>query len=105
QEKWGLTEIQVEAILNMRLRSLRKLEEIEIKKEHETLSQEKAGLTTLLETPSLQRKRIIEDLEKIKEQFNKKTSLGRRHTQLAEPPEDVVVPIEAIVEREPVTVV
>ncbi len=105
QERWGLTEMQAEAILNMRLRSLRKLEEIEIKKEHEKLSQEKADLTALLETPALQQKKIIEDLEHIKEQFNKKTPLGRRHTELAEPPEDIVVPIEAIVEREPVTVV
>lgn len=105
QERWGLSEVQAEAILNMRLRSLRKLEEIEIKREHEALSQEKESLTTLLDTSVLQQERIIQDLEKIKEQFNKKTALGRRYTQLAEPPEDVVVPIEAIVEREPVTLV
>jgi topoisomerase IV subunit A len=105
QERWGLSEVQAEAILNMRLRSLRKLEEIEIKREHETLSQEKESLTALLETPSLQQERIIQDLEKIKEQFNKKTALGRRYTHLADPPEDVVVPIEAIVEREPITLV
>ncbi len=105
QERWGLSEVQAEAILNMRLRSLRKLEEIEIKSEHGSLSEEKTNLLALLETPSLQQERIIQETEKIKEVFNKKTSLGRRYTQLAEPPEDVIVPIEAIVEREPVTVV
>lgn len=105
QKKWGLTEIQAEAILNMRLRSLRKLEEIEIKKEHDALFQEKATLLTLLKTPNLQREKIIESLKNIQTKFNKKTSLGRRMTLLAEPPEEISVPVEAIVEREPVTVV
>lgn len=105
QERWGLTEIQAEAILNMRLRSLRKLEEIEIKTEHGALSQEKAGLLTLLETPSLQQEKIIEELKAIQSQFNKKTELGQRRTLLSDPPEDIIVPIEAIVEREPITIV
>lgn len=105
QEKWGLTEIQAEAILNMRLRSLRKLEEIEIRSEHDKLSQEKRELTTLLETPSLQQKKIIESLKEIQKQYSLKTELGRRHTLLSEPPQDLVVPIEAILEKEPVTIV
>jgi len=105
QEKWGLTELQAEAILNMRLRNLRKLEEFEIRGEHETLSQEKKSLLELLETPALQQEKIIQGIETIKAQFHKKTELGRRRTILSEPPEDIIVPIEAIVEREPVTVV
>ena len=105
QEKWGLTELQAEAILNMRLRNLRKLEEIEIRGEHEKLSQEKKILLKLLETPSLQQDKIIQDIESIKTQFHKGTDLGRRRTILAEPPQDIIIPIEAIVEREPVTVV
>lgn len=105
QEKWGLTEVQAEAILNMRLRSLRKLEEIEIRKEHENLSQEKGSLLNLLETPLLKQEKIIQDIQLIKSQFHKETELGHRRTDLSQPPEDIVVPIEAIVEREPVTVV
>lgn len=105
QAKWGLSEVQAEAILNMRLRSLRKLEEIEIKGEHEKLSQEQAELLDLLETPSLQQDKIIQGLEDIKTQFHKETDLGRRRTVLSDPPSDVIVPIEAIVEREPVTIV
>ncbi len=105
QERWGLSEVQAEAILNMRLRSLRKLEEIEIRREHETLSQEKAELRTLLDQPSLQQRKIIQDLETIKAQFSKKTYLGQRRTVLSDLPEDINVPIEAIIERELVTVV
>ena len=105
QERWDLSEVQAEAILNMRLRSLRKLEEIEIRREHETLSQEKAELRTLLDKPSLQQRKIIQDLETIKAQFSKKTYLGQRRTVLSDLPEDINVPIEAIIERELVTVV
>lgn len=105
QKRWGLSEMQAEAILNMRLRSLRKLEEIEIRREHESLSQEKSTLVALLDTPTLQQDKVIQDLEAIRSQFNKKTELGRRRTVLSEPPEDIIVPIEAIIERESVTVV
>lgn len=105
QAKWGLSEIQAEAILNMRLRSLRKLEEIQIRGEHDNLSKEKKSLVKLLETPSRQQDKIIKEIEAIKVQFNKDTELGQRRTLLSNPPEDIVVPLEAIVEREPVTVV
>ncbi|MBL8675832.1 MAG: DNA topoisomerase IV subunit A [Alphaproteobacteria bacterium] len=105
QERWGLTEAQAEAILNMRLRSLRKLEEIEIKNELNELSQEKTNLLALLNTSSLQQEHIIESLKNIQAKFNKKTPLGKRRTVLATPPEDIIVPIEAIVEREPITIV
>jgi topoisomerase-4 subunit A len=102
QEKWGLSEMQAEAILNMKLRSLRKLEEIEIKQEHDALSQEKANLLQLLGTPSLQQKKVIENIQALKTQFKKE---GQRKTVFSDPPSPISVPIEAIVEREPMTVV
>jgi topoisomerase-4 subunit A len=105
QEKWGLSEIQAEAILNMRLRSLRKLEEIQIRQEHKSLSKEQRDLLKLLETPSRQQDKIVEDMERIKEQFHKGTKLGQRRTLLADPPQEIAIPFEALVEREPVTVV
>lgn len=102
QEKWGLTEVQAESILNMKLRSLRKLEEIEIRQEHDALSKEKANLLQLLETPSLQQKKIIESIQALKIQFKKE---GQRKTVFSDPPSPISVPIEAIIEREPMTVV
>ncbi len=105
QTRWGLTEVQAEAILNMRLRSLRKLEEIEIKREHDTLTKEKGDLVALLDTPSLQKKHIIKGLESIMKIYHKDSEIGRRRTILSDPPDDVIVPIEAILERENVTVV
>ncbi len=102
QEKWGLTEIQAEAILNMRLRSLRKLEEIEIRKEHKSLTDEKTALVALLNTPALQQQTIIQSLEKLKTQFHEE---GHRRTLISTPPEDIVIPMEAMIEREPITVV
>lgn len=105
QERWGLSEIQAEAILNMRLRSLRKLEEIEIKREHENLTKEKNDLLSLLETPLLQKKKIIKEIEAIKKAYHIDSEIGARRTVLSNPPEEVIVPIEAILERESVTVV
>lgn len=105
QEKWGLSELQAEAILNMRLRSLRKLEEIQIRGEHDSLSKEKKNLVKLLETPSRQQDKIIKEIEAIQEQFHKDTELGQRRTILSDPPQDIAIPSEAMMEREPVTVV
>ncbi|MBA3814286.1 MAG: DNA topoisomerase IV subunit A [Alphaproteobacteria bacterium] len=105
QTKWGLSEVQAEAILNMRLRSLRKLEEIQIRGEHDSLSKEKKGLVKLLETPSRQQEKIIKEIEAIQAQFHKGTELGQRRTVLADLPQDIVIPSEAMMEREPVTVV
>jgi topoisomerase-4 subunit A len=105
QARWGLSEIQAEAILNMRLRSLRKLEEIQIRGELDSLAKEKKGLLQLLDSPSHQQDKIIQELEGIKTQFHKDTELGRRRTLLEDPPEDVAIPLEATIEREPVTVV
>jgi topoisomerase-4 subunit A len=159
--KWDLSELQVEAILNMRLRQLRKLEEVEIRKEHDALSAEKAGLEELLASEELRWKRIADEIKEIRKKFggDKKKPLplgeslprtcsgvaeqsdagegsasqashphpkspsakdistspsGRgghpepspynRRTSFGTPPKDVVVSIEAFVEKEPLTV-
>ncbi|MEB3702328.1 DNA topoisomerase IV subunit A [Candidatus Bealeia paramacronuclearis] len=103
--KWGLSEIQAEAILNMRLRALRKLEEFEIRKEYDALSQEKGDLEALLQDPARQKKKLADEFKTQQKIFGFGTSLGARRTQLSEPPLDIAVPIEAVIERESVTVV
>ena len=101
-----LTEIQAEAILNMRLRALRKLEEMEIRREHDDLTKERKELKSLLGSEDKQWKRIGEEIKEIKEQFGQKTELGRRRTTFADAPDDVSVDLaEAMIEKEPITVV
>ena len=99
-----LTENQAEAILNMRLRALRKLEEIEIRKEHKSLSAEGKDIRALLKDEERRWRVVGEEIKAIRKQFGPKTELGRRRTELAEAPSEVVVPLEAVVEREPITV-
>ncbi len=102
---FDLTDVQVEAILNMRLRQLRKLEEMEIRKEDETLKAERKELTSLLDTETKRWKSIEGQLKELKTQFGPKTDLGKRRTDIGKPPTTVIVPIEAMIEKEPVTVV
>jgi topoisomerase IV subunit A len=102
-KRWRLSELQVEAILNMRLRSLRKLEEIEIKKELKSLGAEKEELEGLLEDEKRQWKAVAAELDDIKKAFGA-GPLGRRRTDIGTPPAALDVPVEAMVEREPVTV-
>jgi len=104
-ERFGLTDNQAEAILNMRLRSLRRLEEFEIKGEHDKLSAELAGLKTLLSDEKARWKAIAKQVKEINAQFGKDDALGRRRTTLGEAPEGVVVPIEAFIEKEDITVI
>jgi len=102
---FDLTDVQVEAILNMRLRQLRKLEEMEIRKEDTTLKGERKELKELLKD-EVKRWRVVEDeMKELKQTFGPKTPLGRRRTDIADPPSIVIVPIEAMIEKEPVTVV
>ena len=103
-KKWDLTENQVDAILNMRLRQLRKLEEIEIRKEHDALSQEKEELLALLDSEEIRWKHIATSIKEIKKKFGKNTELGQRYTTLEEATEAEVISIEAFVEKEPITV-
>jgi topoisomerase IV subunit A len=100
-----LTDIQAEAILNMRLRSLRRLEEIELLRERDTLMKERADLVDLLESDRLQWKTIGKELEAISKQFGKSTALGARRTQFAEAGVTEDVPFEAMIDREPITVI
>ena len=103
--KFGLTENQAEAILNMKLRNLRKLEEDEIRAEFDELTEEKNALELLLSDENLRLERLSEEINQMKEKFGKKTPLGKRKSQFADMPEDVDVPIEVMVEKEPITVI
>ena len=103
--EFDLTEVQAEAILNMRLRNLRKLEEMELRKERDDLYVERAELEDLLESEDLQWKRIGDELREVRKEFGKGTPLGARRTELAEAPVVEEVPLEAMIEREPITVV
>ena len=100
-----LTEVQAEAILNMRLRHLRKLEEMEIRSEHKSLMEERKALKALLKDEPMRWKRIGEEIKEIRKEFDKKTELGRRRTELGDAPSAVVIPLESMIEREPVTVI
>ncbi len=103
--EFELTEVQAEAILNMRLRSLRKLEELELKREHEALLLEREGLAELLASEDLQWARISEQLRETKKKFGKDYAGGARRTEFEDAVEIEDVPIEAMIEREPITVV
>ncbi len=102
--RWELSEVQAEAILNMRLRALRRLEEIAIRKELGALSAEEAGLTRLLESERRQWRAVAKEIGKTTAEFGGDTALGRRRTAIAEAPPIVEMPAAALVEREPVTV-
>ncbi|HEY2212664.1 MAG TPA: DNA topoisomerase IV subunit A [Bradyrhizobium sp.] len=101
-----LTEVQTDAILNMRLRSLRKLEEMEIRTEEKNLRSELKGIKALLGSEADQWSKVGEQVRKVRDIFGPKTPLGKRRTQFADAPEhDLAAIEEAFVEREPVTVV
>ncbi|RFU12535.1 DNA topoisomerase IV subunit A [Rhodobacteraceae bacterium W635] len=100
-----LSEVQAEAILNMRLRSLRRLEEMELLKERDALMEERAGLEDLLAHEDLQWTRIGEELRAVRKQFGKGTEAGKRRSTFAEAGTVEEVPLEAMIEREPITVV
>jgi topoisomerase-4 subunit A len=102
---FGLNDTQAEAILNMRLRALRRLEEFEIKGEHKKLTAERKDLKALLKEDKLQWGKIAEQIQETKAKFGGKTKLGKRRTELADAPAEIEHAIEDFVEREPVTVV
>ncbi len=102
-KRFELSDVQAEAILNMRLRALRKLEEEGIRKEHAALTEERADLKKLLKDEDRRWGVIAAQIGQIKQRFGPKTELGRRRTEIGDAPPDVVVPLEAVVEREPVT--
>jgi len=100
-----LSDVQAEAILNMRLRSLRRLEEFELLREQSALMEERAGLEDLLESEILQWSAISEQLRITKKQFGKNWDGGLRRTKFADAGSIENVPIEAMIDREPITVV
>ena len=103
--EFGLTDRQVEAILNMRLRSLRRLEEFEIRTERDKLDKEQASLAALLADPKKQRSRMKRDLAKIRDRYGADTPLGKRRTTIEEAAPTRDIPLEAMIEREPITVI
>jgi len=102
--RWGLTEVQVEAILNMRLRALRRLEEIAITKELESLGAESADLEKLLASDRRQWTVLAKEIAATQKEFGGETALGRRRTLIGAAPIAVEIPAAALVEREPITV-
>tara|TARA_R110002072_G_scaffold226323_1_gene383312 strand:- start:1510 stop:3753 length:2244 start_codon:yes stop_codon:yes gene_type:complete len=104
-KRFDLTEVQANAILDMRLRQLRKLEEIEIRRENEDLGKERKTIKTLLKDEGERWKAIAAEIAETKKAFGQKTEIGARRTEIAGPPTAVVVPLEAMIEKEPITVV
>lgn len=104
-QRFNLTENQAEAILNMKLRNLRRLDEAEIKNEHDELLAEKAELEVLVNDEQKRWLAISNEIKATKEKFGKKTALGKRRTEFAEAPTDIEVPMEAMIEKEPITVI
>lgn len=104
-KRFKLTDVQAEAILNMRLRSLRKLEEMELRNEHKTLSKELAELKKLLADEALRWQAISGEIQELKKQFGPKTALGKRRTAIGDAPVISEEAFEVLVEREPITVI
>ncbi|MBB2162107.1 DNA topoisomerase IV subunit A [Gluconacetobacter sacchari] len=101
---FSLSELQADSILNMRLRSLRRLEEIEIRKDHADLTAERAGLNALLASDALRWKTITGEIREIRKAFGS-GALGARRTELAAPPRAIDVSVVEAVEREPLTMI
>ena len=104
-KRFKITDVQAEAILNMRLRSLRKLEEIEIKREQKELKKEQEYLEMILSSEAEARKVIRGEIKDIQKRFGVETPTGARRTDFAQAPDVREVSIEAFIEKEPITVV
>ncbi|HEU4838833.1 MAG TPA: DNA topoisomerase IV subunit A, partial [Micavibrio sp.] len=106
-KKFGLTEIQAEAVLNIRLRSLAKLEEIEIRKEHDALTKEKDDLEKLIKSEARQWTAIKKQVTGLRDMFGKTTPLGKRRTMAGKVPAPIAIENieEALMEKEPITVI
>jgi topoisomerase IV subunit A len=103
--EFQLTDRQAEAILNMRLRSLRKLEEMELRRERDELAAERDELVKLIESPARQKTRLKKDLTALRKAYGEDTELGKRRTTLEEAGAAREIPLEAMIEREPVTII
>ncbi|QWC56381.1 DNA topoisomerase IV subunit A [Erythrobacter sp. 3-20A1M] len=103
--EFSLTDRQAEAILNMRLRSLRKLEEMQLRAEKDELLKEQDELEKLLGSPARQRTRLKRDLNALKKEYGLDTPLGARRTHIEEAEPAVEFSMDAMIEKEPVTVI
>ncbi|HEX8364097.1 MAG TPA: DNA topoisomerase IV subunit A [Allosphingosinicella sp.] len=103
--EFALSDRQAEAILNMRLRSLRKLEEMQIRRERDDLIAEREELQKLVDSPARQRTRLKKDLARLRARYGEGTELGRRRTSIEEAGPAREIPLEAMIEREPITVI
>ena len=102
---FDLTDLQAESILNMRLRQLRKLEEMELKKEHKELKAEQKLLNTLLKNEDQRWGAIADEVKAVKKRFGANKNLSARRTELTDAPANVNISMEAFIEKEPITVV
>ena len=102
--EFALTDRQAEAILNMRLRQLRKLEEMELNAEQVALAKEREGLVTLIDSPARQRTKLKKDLATLRTRYAPETKLGARRTTVAEAAPARDIPLEAMIDREPITI-
>ena len=102
---FGIGEVQADAILNMRLRALRRLEEAEIRHEHEALEAEREALEKLAKGTRRQKTALAAEIAAIKKRFGQATELGKRRTAIGSAPAPREVPADALVEREPITVI
>ncbi len=100
-----LTATQAEAILNMRLRSLRKLEEMEITKENKALTEEARGLRALIASPTQQTERLARDLAALRQLYGPDTPLGRRRTAITTAPDVKLISLEDMMDKEPLTII
>lgn len=104
-KRFKISDVQGEAILNMRLRSLRKLEEAEIGREFDALSKEQENLKKLQGSKARQKAVLGREITKVMKRFGPTSELGKRRTEISTPPKPVEMPTEALIEREPVTVI
>ena len=102
--EFKLSEVQADAILNMRLKALHKLEELVIQTEHDELSKEKAEIEALIADESLQKKALTDEFKNLEKLFSEKTDLGKRRTEIIGAVSEINVPVEALIEKESVTV-
>jgi topoisomerase-4 subunit A len=100
-----LNDTQAEAILNMRLRQLRKLEELQLRKEHEDLTIEQTSLNALLKNNDALWQMVSDEFTETKKKFGQKTELGRRRTLISSAPTAIIVPIESLIEKESITII
>ena len=105
KKKFDLNENQANSILNMRLRSLRKLEELKIKEEYDSLKIEKSILGKLIKSEDIQWKEVSKEIKEIKKDFSKKTDLGKRRTNINYNAEILDIDLNFSEPAEPITVV